>query len=178
MTAAGRGLRLLLLLGVWVAASACGDDAAPPSFDAGMDAARPTVDAGPAPTCGASRCGSPLVGSHCCTSARDVTAGVAGVTARCGADLGELIPELAGACVELRRAGDLDNACPSQWRGSARGGTLEPGCCTRQGVCGTFNAAADLGCQTALSSSLVPAACSGSTTVDAGTLDAGTLDAN
>lgn len=112
-------------------------------------------------------CGSPLVGSHCCTSTRDVTAGVAGVEARCGADLGDLIPELAGACIELRRAGDLDPACPSERRQSV----LEPGCCTSQGVCGTRNSAADLGCQTALSAALLPVACGGPMASDGGALD-------
>lgn len=112
-------------------------------------------------------CGSPLVGSHCCTSALDVLAGAAGMRGRCGTELGALIPDLAGTCIELRRAGDLDTACPSQRRESG----LEPGCCTRQGICGTLNAAADLGCQTALSFSLVPVTCSGPATIDAGMLD-------
>lgn len=119
------------------------------------------------PMCGADTCGSPLVGEHCCTAAEDVGAGVAVVAGRCGARFGALVPGLAESCVELRQPGTLDTRCPARAVGSG----VEPGCCMFNGVCGTFNEAADLGCQRVLMSGSSIVAC-GVSELDAGEPDA------
>lgn len=162
---------LFALLGA-LALSACGDDDAiiVPDMDSGTDAHMAETDSGPAPMCGSHHCGSPLVGEPCCTTAADVSAGVAVMSGHCGASLESVVSALAGQCVQLRQPGSLDVRCP----GRAIGGQLEPGCCTSLGVCGTWNAAADLGCQRLFDSDRAPMACSPSG-VDAGdTIDAGT----
>lgn len=146
---------LLATCVVWV--GACGDDDTTPmhSVDSGIDAPLSVPDAGPAPTCGAQQCGSPVVGAHCCTETADVTAGLADATSRCGTDLAAIVTGLANTCVELRRSGTRDDQCPPRAVGTA----LELGCCTAAGVCGTLNVAADLGCQRALLSEEPVVAC-------------------
>lgn len=161
MTVAGCRMALGLLLIL----SACGDDDAMPmrSPDSGTDAAVAREDAGAPPMCGASTCGSPLAGEHCCTRTQDITAGVATVAGRCGVDLGSVVPALLGDCAELRQAGELDADCPPRRVGRL----LELGCCMPEGVCGTWNESVDLGCQRVLSSGESRLTCGGSA-ADAG----------
>jgi len=157
--------RLRVALWLVLALSACGDDDAMPmpTPDSGTDAAIVRVDSGAPPMCRAATCGSPLVGDHCCTRAQDVAAGVAMFADRCGADLGSVVSALAGDCVELRQAGELDRRCPPR----RVAGLLESGCCMPEGVCGTLNQAVDLGCQRVLAGGGPLVACNPSS-IDAG----------
>lgn len=159
--------RRRIALGLVLVLSACGDDDAVlmPLPDSGSDSSVPREDAGTAPRCGASTCGSPLVGEHCCTRDQDITAGVAAVASRCGVDLGTLVPALVGGCVELRQVGELDADCPPRRVGTR----LELGCCMPDGACGTLNQSLDLGCQRVLSSGEPRLMC-GDSAADAGSV--------
>lgn len=96
-------------------------------------------DRTPSITCGGVECFQPYPGRGipCCTVEGTGVSGDANVAAGRDPDVcGLEIPTVAGACLQIDQPGDLDDTCPSMDYGSA-----EPngGCCTEQGLCGTWD---------------------------------------
>jgi hypothetical protein len=64
---------------------------------------------------------------------------------RCGTDLGEYAPIIAGICLELNQPGTPDDSCP-EVASTTRGQARSPGCCTDLGFCGAYEQFLPLGC--------------------------------
>ncbi len=107
------------------------------------EACTPTEPA--VPDCNPEDCDAPVLGEACCTSA-DTGAEPGDSRGRgpglCGTDLGAVVPDLAGICLQIDQPGEETGDCP-EIAGAA--GT-EPGCCTDEGLCASVNTSAGLGC--------------------------------
>lgn len=91
-------------------------------------------------SCGNVLCpGVPLPASQCCTDGSDVTGDRARQGNRCGA-----MREGETGCLQLEQPGLIDPSCPEVMPSGVS--APEPGCCTDQGHCGTFDSALNVGC--------------------------------
>lgn len=114
------------------------------------DAAGDTSDVAAGVVCGGVTCDPALAvaGTPMCCTVEG--AGVPGDPAettglapdQCGTDIGMLVPEFDGLCLQLNRPGELDESCPDfQFAGN-----LGAGCCTSRGFCGAIESFVGLGC--------------------------------
>ncbi len=107
--------------------------------------------------CGGSIC--PFVSAptaQCCTVGDDVLGGRARTEDRCGLSFAADSSSMFGAgCWQRDQAGINDDRC--QDLKDASGQTLELGCCTEQGLCGTQNATSGVGCH--YQDGVAPATC-------------------
>jgi hypothetical protein len=96
--------------------------------------------------CGGSIC--PFVSApvkQCCTADDDVLRGRARTEGRCGLSFDDVSgSSFAAGCWQRDQAGINDTRCADLK--SDDGQTLELGCCTEQGLCGTQSAASGVGC--------------------------------
>jgi hypothetical protein len=107
--------------------------------------------------CGGSIC--PFVSSpieQCCTKGDDVVRGRARTEGRCGMSFDAVDGSRFGTgCWQRDQAGINDTRCADLK--SADGQTLELGCCTEQGLCGTQSPASGIGCH--YQDGVAPATC-------------------
>jgi len=149
--------RTAWLLSVGVLAGGCGEDA-PRDRDKGPPPPQPRHDGGTQRadaavpydgTCGGETCPKTAFGTPCCTRPGTGREGhelenVGRAADLCGTDLSEIVPSLAGICLEIDQPGELDPSCPAQI--SIAGGDPRPGCCTEAGHCGSDDPVVPLGC--------------------------------
>ncbi|MEO8179527.1 MAG: hypothetical protein ABI895_11910 [Deltaproteobacteria bacterium] len=90
--------------------------------------------------CEPSACGTPTLGTSCCTSADDVSAVRAVVAGHCGVDMSAF--GFSG-CTQQAQPGVLDEACPAV---DFPPGPPMPGCCTAAGHCGGMETFVGFGC--------------------------------
>ena len=99
-------------------------------------------------------CMSQVVGSQCCTiegTGAEMGDPVGRASNKCGVDIGDVAPQLAGVCLQLNQPGEASDECPDIMSTS-----LEPGCCTEEGFCGSLNTSVNLGCHYARDMPLMP----------------------
>lgn len=127
--------------GVWVFVLWVKDDSGRISTP---DTVTITVGEADGPTCDPDECPMPALGAKCCTT--DETGAEPGDPlgrgpGLCGTDLGAVVPSLAGRCLQIEQPGEESDECEE-----VMGASLEPGCCTDEGMCGSVNVSAGLGC--------------------------------
>jgi hypothetical protein len=116
--------------------------------DVAMDAGEDGATA-PGLRCDGRLCPEPGLGTACCTapgtgSPGEILQNTGRAPDRCGADLGDLAPGIAGVCIELQQPGEADPGCPPQQ--PIGGGITMRGCCTAEGFCGSLETLAPFGC--------------------------------
>ena len=90
--------------------------------------------------CDVSACGTPAMGTACCTTAEDVTAIRAVEAGKCGVDMSAF--NFPG-CTQKDQPGTLDAECPPV---PFPGVPDMPGCCTASGHCGGMETFMGFGC--------------------------------
>lgn len=89
--------------------------------------------------------GPPALGTWCCTSSDtgEMPGDFRGrAPDECGLDIGGVLPDLAGICLQVGQMGTETPDCPEVM---ATAGP-QVGCCTDEGLCGSTNTSIGLGC--------------------------------